>query len=1055
MKLLIVTPHLSTGGSCRYLVDYLTHNKDKFSSIKLVEFSSFSPDYVVHKNILTNMLGADNLFCLGGVFDSEELFIESRNELLKIMKTYEPEIVWFNESPEGFEYRLPPKELMEKIYDTNRKYKIIETTHSNSFDFDCKKFIPDEFMFCSDIHLKQSSSIHVKKTVWEVPISELQRPDRSETLKSLGLDPSYIHVLNVAIFNENKNQKYIFELADTLEFYKIKFHFLGNLCFKNDCGIPEKMLSLPNCKIWGERGDTSVFMSCMDAFLFPSHRELNPLSVKEALSWGMDVYCKYCETYSDKYKGLNNFKTLENCDIKKDLIEKIIKLSDSCEDEGPFLRPDPNPPSGISENWTKPGTEPTKFAIFTSFFNSEKYIDSIFELVSRIKYVNFSWFITDDFSSDGTKNKLLKAMARYPLVNIIFLEQSFKKQLYWIHNEFIPEEYEYIVTIDADDIFDVGSLEVYNHFIKKDPSTFLLTCDFKKIQENSGKLHSFSLVDRKRSIIEKLSDYHPSVDYSRNLNYSLFGMMKCVKNDKNLKYIIEDFDACAEDSYRVLFANSRGKWVHVPRNLYTWNFREDSESHGQVKNNFNGNFDVALNECSKSEVLNDPTFYPIYLETCALQFLDSENKKKISIFSKTNRFDILEDLFFDKEISLNSYGNYDTFVIVANYYSEQEIVDILKKISDIGVVAEVVVYRLEIENLEASQCDGLTQSRISKKGCLSLIEGNTRFCKWFDYFRHLFVEANSRDIKIQKTLETIGRESKAAFDSKADNKKKIKIVSNGTLGDCVAWMSAVEKFKKEKGCSVDYFSKFKTLFEKEYPDINFFDRSEADRSLEVYEKTYLIECLDEDQKSWRGRSMHQIVGDALGSEESKEKPRIHKANINRGRKIPGKYVCIAIQSTAQCKYWNNKTGWGEVTTYLNGLGYKVVCVDQYSSFGVDGHMNLRPEKSIDMTGMDLDDTTNLIYFSDFFIGLSSGLSWLAWALNKKVVMISGFSENFYEFETPYRVRNDDVCHGCWNDTSVNFDRSWLWCPRKKNFECHSEITFDMVKAQIDKCVSRK
>ena len=52
---------------------------------------------------------------------------------------------------------------------------------------------------------------------------------------------------------------------------------------------------------------------------------------------------------------------------------------------------------------------------------------------------------------------------------------------------------------------------------------------------------------------------------------------------------------------------------------------------------------------------------------------------------------------------------------------------------------------------------------------------------------------------------------------------------------------------------------------------------------------------------------------------------------------------------------------------------------------------------------------------DFFIGLSSGVSWLAWCAKCPVVLISGFTNPYNEYYTPYRVINPMVCHGCWND----------------------------------------
>ena len=113
-------------------------------------------------------------------------------------------------------------------------------------------------------------------------------------------------------------------------------------------------------------------------------------------------------------------------------------------------------------------------------------------------------------------------------------------------------------------------------------------------------------------------------------------------------------------------------------------------------------------------------------------------------------------------------------------------------------------------------------------------------------------------------------------------------------------------------------------------------------------------------------------------------------------------------------------------------------------------MNYIPKGAIDKTGsFPLEIRMSQIYNSEFFIGLGSGLSWLAWALSKPVVLISGFSKPFAEFETPYRIINESVCNGCWNDASLKFDKSdWMWCPRNKNFECSSKITPEMVIEKI-------
>ena len=132
----------------------------------------------------------------------------------------------------------------------------------------------------------------------------------------------------------------------------------------------------------------------------------------------------------------------------------------------------------------------------------------------------------------------------------------------------------------------------------------------------------------------------------------------------------------------------------------------------------------------------------------------------------------------------------------------------------------------------------------------------------------------------------------------------------------------------------------------------------------------------------------------------------------------------------------------------------MVCIDKHYGYRAKDVMNIIPKNVIDKTGdLPLEDRINDLYHCEFFIGLGSGLSWLAWACEKSVVMISGFSDPKSEFYTPYRVHNKNVCNSCWSDVNCTFDRSnWLWCPRDKDFECSREITFDMVKEKIDKCI---
>ena len=118
-------------------------------------------------------------------------------------------------------------------------------------------------------------------------------------------------------------------------------------------------------------------------------------------------------------------------------------------------------------------------------------------------------------------------------------------------------------------------------------------------------------------------------------------------------------------------------------------------------------------------------------------------------------------------------------------------------------------------------------------------------------------------------------------------------------------------------------------------------------------------------------------------------------------------------------------------------------------------MDLKGLKNVEHPNTEnIHDVVTWLNSCEFFIGIGSGVSWLAWALNKKVVLISGFSKALAEFHTPYRVINEDVCNGCWNDKDHKFDKGdWNWCPEHKNtdkhFECSKEISFETVKEKID------
>ena len=171
------------------------------------------------------------------------------------------------------------------------------------------------------------------------------------------------------------------------------------------------------------------------------------------------------------------------------------------------------------------------------------------------------------------------------------------------------------------------------------------------------------------------------------------------------------------------------------------------------------------------------------------------------------------------------------------------------------------------------------------------------------------------------------------------------------------------------------------------------------------------------------------------------------------------YVCIAVQASNGRKCWLDPRGWDIVVDYIKRLGYRVFCIDKNSEQTGDGFTIRKPEGAEDFTGdRPLLERANMLFHAEFFIGLSSGLSWVADAVACPVVMICGFSQEWFEFYTPYRVMNRKVCHGCFNDPRVAF-LSQESCPHHRNtpraFECQKKIYPRMVINAIERLILDK
>ncbi len=304
-----------------------------------------------------------------------------------------------------------------------------------------------------------------------------------------------------------------------------------------------------------------------------------------------------------------------------------------------------------------------------------------------------------------------------------------------------------------------------------------------------------------------------------------------------------------------------------------------------------------------------------------------------------------------------------------------------------------------------------------------------------------------------------------AHDYDPKGKKVVIKFPTGILGDVLAWFPYAEEFRKKHQCEL-YCAMAKNMieiFKPSYPNIHFIDAEQ--RPEDVYATYYMgifFPCDDRVHQpvDFRVVGLHKNAAYILGLEPKEIPAKLlpSKGELKK-RTIAEPYVCVAAQSSSQAKYWNNGRGWINVVKYLKSLGYRVLCIDRDDNWGQGSRFNLIPYGSEDFTGMrPLQERIDLIYHADFFIGLSSGLSWLAWDTGTPVVLISGFTLPVNEFYTPYRVQHYHVCNGCWNDTRIVFDHNdFEWCPRNKGtdkqFECSRVITPEHVNHVIDQVMA--
>lgn len=211
------------------------------------------------------------------------------------------------------------------------------------------------------------------------------------------------------------------------------------------------------------------------------------------------------------------------------------------------------------------------------------------------------------------------------------------------------------------------------------------------------------------------------------------------------------------------------------------------------------------------------------------------------------------------------------------------------------------------------------------------------------------------------------------------------------LGDNIAWVPYVEEFRKTRNCIVICSTFFNDLFKDIYPDILFVQpNTNIDN---VYSQYYVGATYDNNVKyspvNADSVPLQEIPSAILKLPNIELRPPLELLfNKTKQRK---KYVCISEYASHENKHWKYNNGWQIIVDYLNSIDYDVYVISKEPT-KLNNVVNL-------IGNISLIQRAQTLRNADFFIGLSSGLSWLSWAVNTHVFMISDVTPPYHEFKS--------------------------------------------------------
>jgi len=262
------------------------------------------------------------------------------------------------------------------------------------------------------------------------------------------------------------------------------------------------------------------------------------------------------------------------------------------------------------------------------------------------------------------------------------------------------------------------------------------------------------------------------------------------------------------------------------------------------------------------------------------------------------------------------------------------------------------------------------------------------------------------------------------------------------LGDTICFSSLIDCFidyHKPKYVYVSTF--FPHLLKSNNPKYEFINANQD----KFYEVDKLLD-VGYDKK----KMSHTFGGMFYAAKDTMKLPQNTKPGkppvIPKKRIVIPNKVTMGPETIKEISQWNFNgiDGWQEVVNGLKSVNFDVYNVSYENTMNLQNVIGIHGHDDINVA-------IDHIISSRFFVGLSSGLSWLAWAYDVPVVMISNFTRKENEFDC-FRVDNTSICNSCFNIFPNIKSKCPLFLGTERENECHNLITPQDVINKINEVI---